>query len=149
MNTRTEVSAGGVIYREGDGGGLEVALILTHEGRWQLPKGWVEDGETREAAAQREVEEEAGVRGRVIGLIETIDYWFKPTYEAEPVRIHKFVHFYLLQYESGSTEGHDDEVQDARWVDVDEAIDRLSFAGERGVAIKARDALRKVRAEHA
>lgn len=148
LPTRIEVSAGGVVYRDLGSGAVEVALILTHEGRWQLPKGWVEDGETPEGAALREVEEEAGIRGRVVGPIETIDYWFTPTYESEPVRIHKFVHFYLLEYDSGSTENHDDEVQEARWVALDEAVGRLSFAGERGVVTKVREALRKVKEPH-
>ena len=44
MLTRTEISAGGIVYRVRGSGGLEVALIRVPEGRWQLPKGWVEEG---------------------------------------------------------------------------------------------------------
>jgi 8-oxo-dGTP pyrophosphatase MutT (NUDIX family) len=149
MKTRTEVSAGGVVYRLADNGGFDVVLILTHEGRWQLPKGWVEAGEQPREAAIREAREEGGVHSTAIGEIDVIDYWFRPTYEAEPVRIHKFVHFFLLRYEGGSTDDHDDEVQSARWVSIDEAASMLAFDGERGVLEKARDALKKVEAENA
>ena len=73
------------------------ALIgrLDRRGRllWSLPKGHVEEGETAEDAAVREVEEETGIRGRVIAPLGTIDYWFV----AEDRRIHKTVHHYLLE----------------------------------------------------
>lgn len=149
MKTRTEVSAGGVAYRASQDGTFDVVLILTHEGRWQLPKGWVEDGESPASAAQREVREETGIETTVIGPIDTIDYWFRPTYEPEPVRVHKFVHFFLLRYEGGSTSDHDDEVQLARWVSIDDAEHTLSFDGERSVVKKAREALQETLSEHA
>nr|MDT0666237.1 NUDIX domain-containing protein [Micromonospora sp. DSM 115978] len=59
---------------------------------WSLPKGHVEGGETNEQAAVREVAEETGVVGQVIGTLGTIDFWFV----AGRSRIHKTVHHYLL-----------------------------------------------------
>lgn len=142
METRTEVSAGGIVFRR-ETDELEVALILTHEGRWQLPKGWVEEGEPHETTAVREVREEAGLDASIVGPIDTIEYWYTSTYEPVPARIHKYVHFYLLRYESGSTADHDDEVQEARWFPLDEAVNRLAFDGERKIMELARVALRK------
>jgi 8-oxo-dGTP pyrophosphatase MutT (NUDIX family) len=144
MDTRDETSAGGVIFRLRDGGGIDVALIKTHEGRWQLPKGWVEEGEAHASTAQREVREETGLDGEVVGPIDSIDYWFISHYDPNPARIHKRVHFFLLRYTGGSTDDHDDEVQDARWVEIAEALRLLSFDGERKVMAKAQDALEAV-----
>lgn len=143
MKTRTEVSAGGVTFR-GEAGRYEVAIIHTHEGRWQLPKGWVERDEQPEAAAIREVREEAGVEAELVGPLDTIEYWYKSTYDPEPARVHKFVHFFLLRYLGGSTEDHDHEVRDARFVEIGEALRLLSFPNERKVVERARDALEAV-----
>jgi 8-oxo-dGTP pyrophosphatase MutT (NUDIX family) len=142
VKTRNEVSAGGVVFRAHDGGSFDVALIRTHEGRWQLPKGWVEEGEPCEQTAVREVREEAGVNAEVIAPLDTIEYWYRSTYDpGEPVRVHKFVHFFLLRYISGSTDDHDHEVQEARFVPIDDAVDMLAFPTECKVVELARKAL--------
>ena len=142
MKTRNEVSAGGVVFRAADGAGFEVALILTHEGRWQLPKGWVEAGESQEQTAIREVREEAGVEAELVGKLDSIEYWYRSTYDpGEPVRVHKFVHFYLLRYLRGSTDDHDHEVQEARFVEIGDAVRMLAFPSERKVVEMAHDAL--------
>jgi 8-oxo-dGTP pyrophosphatase MutT (NUDIX family) len=144
VKTRNEVSAGGVVFRAGEREGFDVALILTHERRWQLPKGWVEPNEEAEQAAIREVREEAGVDAELLGPLDTIEYWYRSKYDpGEPVRVHKYVHFFLLRYVRGSTDDHDHEVQDARFVPIDEAIELLAFPSERKVVDMARDALRE------
>ncbi len=147
METRQEVSAGGVAFRPREDGGFDVALIRTHEGRWQLPKGWVEDGEPLERTAVREVREEAGVDAEVIGPLDKIEYWYTTTYDPEPARVHKFVHFFLLRYTGGSTENHDHEVTEARWVDIETADRMLAFKDERRMVAMARDALRRATSE--
>ncbi len=145
MRHRLEISAGGVIYRPSNSES-EVCLISTQGGKaWQLPKGLIESGEEPEQAAKREVSEETGLQGDLVEPLEKIEYWYLWTEEGERVRIHKFVHFYLLRYTSGSTDDHDDEVVEARWVPIDEARKLLSFENERNVlelaakAIAARD----------
>lgn len=121
--------------------GYDVALIRTHEDRWQLPKGWIEDGEGPERTAVREVREEAGVDAVVVGPLGRIEYWYNATYEPEPVRVHKFVHVFLLRYLGGSTEDHDHEVREARWVEIGEAERMLAFKDERRMMRLAREAL--------
>ncbi len=138
---RSEVSAGGVIYRRG-ADGIVFGLIATKgRTRWQLPKGKQEPGETLEVTAAREVAEETGLVGTVQAPLESIDIWFSVNDGGRPVRRHKLVHFYLLEYRSGSTADHDDEVDDARWFPADEALTVLTFPSERRVAARALELL--------
>jgi 8-oxo-dGTP pyrophosphatase MutT (NUDIX family) len=118
---------------------VQVAIVSVKPSlRWQLPKGIVDPGETPEITAVREVREEAGVETELLQLIETVQYWYRSMKYAKPVRYHKFVHFYLLEYRSGNVSGHDHEVSEARWVSIDEAIEMLAFQSERDVVEKAR-----------
>lgn len=104
---------------------------------WSLPKGHVEQGETAEDAAIREVEEETGIRGRVLAPLGTIDFWFV----ADDRRIHKTVHHYLLEAASGELSDDDIEVVKVAWVPLPEVGDRLAYADERALAVKAVDIL--------
>lgn len=142
MKTRTERSAGGVCYRS-SGAGPEIALIKTHEGRWQLPKGWIEDGEAPEAAALREVREEAGLEAEIVAPLDTIEYWYVSRYDPEPARVHKFVQFFLARCTGGSTDDHDDEVTEARWLPIEDAARTLSHEDERRIVAAARALLRE------
>lgn len=130
MDTRNETSAGGVVVLP-NGGSFDVVIIKTHEGRWQLPKGWIEEGESPEQAALREAREEAGIVAELVAPLDTIKYQFISKYDAEPARVFKRVHFFLLRYLSGTTDDHDDEVLEARWVAIDEALHLLTFKDER------------------
>jgi 8-oxo-dGTP pyrophosphatase MutT (NUDIX family) len=139
LPTKLQISAGGVAFRTVEGR-IEVALISVGEdNRWQLPKGIVDKGESTETAAVREVREEAGVNTRPLSLIDKIEYWYHG--KGERVRYHKFVYFYLLRYESGDVTNHDDEVNEARWVEIDEAIGMLAFESEKRIVEKARSSL--------
>lgn len=139
--TKTQVSAGGVIFRR-RGRGIQVALIsVGDEPRWQLPKGLVGRSETPEETALREAREETGLECEFVAPIETVEYWYFSGTGAARVRFHKFVHFYLLRYLSGDVSDHDHEVNEARWLRLDEAARLLAFKGERSVVEKAREML--------
>jgi 8-oxo-dGTP diphosphatase len=126
---RTAYSAGGVIYRVVEAQ-VEVALIATDRGgRWGLPKGHVNRGETAEAAALREVAEETGLEGEIIRHLATIEYWFR----AGSSRVHKYVDLFLIRYASGDVRPQETEVDDARWFPLDEALSLVSFERERDV----------------
>lgn len=137
LTTHDQVSSGGVAYREVDGR-IEIAVILTiDERRWQLPKGMIDDGETPEQAGSREVREEAGIDTELIGPIGRTEYWFIADRDGVRARFHKFVHWFLMRYVSGDVADHDHEVDEARWVDADEALKMLVFKNEREVVQKA------------
>lgn len=129
------ISSGGVLFRK-SGDQTEVVLIQTRADRWQIPKGGIEDGETREQAARREVREETGIDGEIVEHLETIEYWF--TAGTRRQKRHKSVHLFLLRYLGGDTRDHDDESIDARWFLIDDAMRKLSFANERHVLELAR-----------
>lgn len=138
---RSEVSAGGVIYRRGPEG-IAFGLIATKGNtRWQLPKGKQEKGEALETTAAREVAEETGLVGVVLAPLEAIDIWFSVNDGGRSTRRHKIVHFYLLEYRHGETTDHDDEVDDARWFPAEEALTRLTFPSERRIAARALEML--------
>ncbi len=139
--TKRQVSAGGVAFRR-RGSAVQVALVSVGEkARWQLPKGIVEPGESPETAAVREVREEAGVDAELVAPLQTVEYWYVAKEPEGPVRYHKFVHFFLLQYSSGDVADHDFEVNEARWVPLEEAKSLLAFANERSVLAEAAELL--------
>ena len=136
--TQQQVSAGGVAYRRLKSG-VEVAIIKVGPIiRWQLPKGIVDEGESPEQAAIREVREEAGINAVIEAPLEKIEYWYVSGKGADRVRYHKFVHFYLMKYRSGKTHDHDHEVIEARWVRLADAYRMLSFKSERELVEKAK-----------
>jgi 8-oxo-dGTP pyrophosphatase MutT (NUDIX family) len=137
VETLDQISAGGVAFRWADSQPEMVIVSVKPKLRWQLPKGIVDPGESPEVTAVREVKEEGGVETERLGLIETIEYWYRSVKNGKPVRFHKFVHFYLLEYRGGDVSNHDHEVEEARWVRFDEAVEMLEFKSEREVAEKA------------
>jgi 8-oxo-dGTP pyrophosphatase MutT (NUDIX family) len=136
---REQTSAGGVIFRR-DKERVEVVIVsVGGQNRWQLPKGLVDAGENPEITAVREAREEGGVSSEVVQLIETIEYWYAGLENGIRVRFHKRVHFYLLRYLSGNTKDHDWEVNEARWVPIEDATSQLAFDNERRVMERARE----------
>ncbi|WP_229566595.1 MULTISPECIES: NUDIX hydrolase [Rhodococcus] len=136
MRTVRETSAGGLVV-DGLGGPPEklcAALIgrTDRRGRllWSLPKGHIEQGETAEQTAMREVREETGVRSSVLAELGSIDYWFV----TEGRRVHKTVHHYLLRYLGGELSDADVEVTEVAWVPLRELRTRLAYADERKLA---------------
>jgi 8-oxo-dGTP pyrophosphatase MutT (NUDIX family) len=104
--------------------------------RWSLPKGHLEDGETAQEAAVREVAEETGIQGEIFGELGTIDYWFV----ADGRRIHKTVHHYLLRATGGELSDADIEVTEVAWVPLPDIGRRLAYPDERNL-VKGADRL--------
>jgi 8-oxo-dGTP pyrophosphatase MutT (NUDIX family) len=128
-----EYSAGGVVVRRMHGQPF-VAVVRVRDEILALPKGHPDGEESPEEAARREVREETGVEAEVVEKLGDIRYW----YARGGLRVMKIVSFFLFRYRSGSVEDHDHEVEEALWIPLDEAPDRLAYEGERRMVKTAR-----------
>ena len=138
MKTERQISSGGVIYRIVKGG-VEVALIAVKEGKvWCLPKGQVEKGENIARTAHREVKEETGLDGKIIKLIDHIQYFYAHKEAEETKRFFKIVYFFLMEYTQGDVKNHDSEVNDCQWFPIDDAIKLVEYKDEKEILKKAK-----------
>jgi len=135
-----EFSAGGVLVRRLRGRWWVAAIRPAGRppGLWALPKGRIDPGEGAEATAVREVREETGLVGVPLGKLLDVRYVY--TWEGE--RIFKIVSFFLLRYRHGRLgPEHAHEVDEARWLPLEDAPRLLAYGGERDAARRALAAL--------
>jgi 8-oxo-dGTP pyrophosphatase MutT (NUDIX family) len=136
LRTGSATSAGGIVVRFDDG---IPSLVIGARRRdrdvytWTLPKGTPNPGETREQTALREVGEETGLQVRITDVLDSIEYWFIQ----RGTRIHKTVHYFLMEPVGGDLADHDREFDDVRWVRFDQAPEFLTFETERALVARA------------
>jgi 8-oxo-dGTP pyrophosphatase MutT (NUDIX family) len=128
-----EFSAGGVVVRRMRGR-PHVAVVRVRDEILALPKGHPNGDESAEDAARREVREETGLDTELLEKLGDVRY----SYQRGGRRIRKSVAFYLFRYRSGSVNDHDHEVEEALWLPLDEAAERLAYKGEREMVDAAR-----------
>jgi len=136
VKSKREFSAGGVIFKGNKW------LVCKHSGyhKWVLPKGLVEEGESLKATAVREVEEECGIKTKIVAKIPEAEEY---TYTMDGVRIFKVVSYFLMEYVSGDIKDHDWEMEEVEWLPFKEAKRRLDFKGAR----KVMDSAKKIKEE--
>jgi 8-oxo-dGTP pyrophosphatase MutT (NUDIX family) len=133
-----EVSAGGLVI---DTSGTKGLLIGRRDVRdasgtkflWSLPKGHIEEGETPEQAAIREVKEETGIDSSISKSLGVIDFWFM----AGGKRIHKTVHHYLFSEVGGVISPQETEVDDVQWFPLDQIVSQLAYSDEKKLIAKS------------
>ncbi|HEX5589833.1 MAG TPA: NUDIX hydrolase [Candidatus Limnocylindrales bacterium] len=142
LRSATATSAGGIVVRV-EGGRPQLVAGLRrrdgdrHGGTWTLPKGTPNPGETLEQTAVREVEEESGLRVRIVAPLTSIEYSFIQG----GTRIHKTVHYFLMEPVGGDLADHDHEFERVRWVRFEDARSLLTFDTERQLVESAAAAL--------
>jgi len=124
---KREFSAGGVLIK-----GSEVLLIKNPAGVWTFPKGNIEEGETPEETAVREVLEETGVEGKILKDLGVINYW----YQLKGEKVFKSVRYYLMEYVKGEPRPSW-EVEDARFFPLSEAERMIRYKGDKEILSKA------------
>ncbi len=138
---RNAMSAGGVVYRW-NGPQVEVVLVARPKQQlWALPKGTPEPNESVEETAIREVSEETGLEVRVEREIGSIEYWY--AIADEHVRVRKVVHHFLMTAVGGDVARHDHEYDVVEWVDIQEALARMSYQNERRIVERAEALIRE------
>ncbi|MCE5194103.1 MAG: NUDIX hydrolase [Nitrospiraceae bacterium] len=146
VSLQAQVSSGGVISRN-TSGISEIALIAVKGGNiWCLPKGIIEKNESQEKAAVREVQEETGLKGKVIEKIGEISYWY--FIKDKNIRTRKTVHFFLMSYVDGKTEDHNWEVDSAEWFAIDQALEKVSYKGDKEIIEKAKKMLEDINSKN-
>jgi 8-oxo-dGTP pyrophosphatase MutT (NUDIX family) len=133
-----EVSAGGLVV---DSTGTRGLLIARRDQKdqtrliWSLPKGHIEEGETPELAALREVAEETGITSEIARSLGVIDFWFM----ASGKRIHKTVHHFLFKEVGGSLKPQVTEVDDVAWIPLEEIVTKLAYPDEKKLIARSGD----------
>jgi len=127
-----EVSAGGLVIDHSGKNGLLIGRIDHKDASgkrilWSLPKGHIEEGETPEQAALREVAEETGIESAIERSLGVIDFWFM----AGGKRIHKTVHHYLFRETGGVLAPQESEVDEVGWFPLAEIVERLAYPDEK------------------
>lgn len=119
-----EPTAGGIIFRHGKKG-VEILLIQDAKDRWTIPKGHIEEGETAQQAARREIGEEAGLTDiDIIGWLDKIHFRYR--------RIDKLVlmttQIYLVKAK-GDTDAikKEDWMNGIKWFPFHEALDAIEY----------------------
>ncbi len=141
-----EFSAGGVVFKnDSDKILILVAQHSQHHG-WVFPKGLIDDDkkghkETHEEAALREVEEETGVKGRILKPLSPVTYWY--VWEKEEIK--KTVYYFIMEYVSGDITEHDMEMENVEWLSIDEVENRLTFPTDKKVWQEAKELIAKIK----
>ena|SRR3990172_597114 len=160
-----EFASGGVVFKKVKGKGLKVKVLwliaksssseIYPESYWRLPKGWLDDeddgkspgpitrGEKKateeelQKGALREVEEEGGVKAKIISKLGTDKFFFTSSGE----RILKFVTYFLMEWTRDLPEGFGFETSEVAWLGYGKARKRLKHNGEKNILDKAKKIL--------
>ena len=134
VDARIERSAGGVVVRL-LGGTWHVLLIRDPYGKWSLPKGHMEGGESMREAAAREVEEETAIRPDLVGpKIDTVDWTFRHGDDT----VHKYCTFFLMRSRAGDPAPRREEgITDCAWLPLSDAAARIVYDDTRAVVLRA------------
>ena len=139
LRSTTATSAGGIVIRQQSGVPEFVAgrRRRDHAHTWTLPKGTPIPGETTEQTALREVGEETGLEVRIVARFDSINY----TFIQRGTRVHKTVHYFLMEPTGGDLSRHDHEFEAVRWVPFADAEGLLTFETERALVARAAAAI--------
>lgn len=134
-----EVSSGGIVFF-----GNSILLLKKYNGDWVLPKGRIEHGETKEAAALREVYEEAGVKGEIVSYIGQAQYEFRNLRHNE--QVYKTVHWFLMKTNNTHCQPQREEgFIGASFVHINKAVKIVKYEDELKIIKKSIEYMNNLR----
>ena len=135
-----EAEAGGVVYRITKAGKLQIVLFQDVRDRWTIPKGHIEEGETAQESAIREISEEVGLFG-----VEPICWLGKVNFRYRRVNSLVIINMQTYLFKAGKDETLKKEewMHDVRWFDFDEAVDKVAYEDVAKLILLARKRLRQ------
>lgn len=128
------ISAGGIVVRNNPNKQI-LLTIFTHIKGLGFAKGHVEDGETFEQAAIREVTEETGLTE--LSIVKKLGVYSKIATERNGTPVEKDIHMYLMETDNPNFHQEAEEKHD--WFDIDEAIRQMAVDEDRNFLIKIKD----------
>ena len=120
-----EPTAGGIVFRRDKDGNVEFLLIQDHKDRWTIPKGHIEEGETAQETAKREIGEEAGLHEvDMLGWLGKIHFRYR--------RVDKLVlisqQVYLMRVKTDGNEIKKEEwMNGIKWFKFHDALEQIEY----------------------
>ena len=121
----SETTSGGIVFRRDKSGKAEILLIQDAKKRWTIPKGHVEPGEEPRATAEREIQEESGLKQmRVLNWLGKVDF----RYRRNKTLVLMAMHIYLVEALGNTNELKPEAwLNDIKWFPSNEAIDKIEY----------------------
>ncbi len=130
-----ESSCGAVVFRNIAGETRYLLIKNKRSANWGFPKGHIENGETKEETAKREVLEETGIRIKIIpGFVSTSEYTIQG-------KVEKSVSIFVASTSDTQTKIQQEEIEDYIWLNYAKAIKTLKFENDRSILEKANEFL--------
>ncbi len=131
MKVKFQASAGGIVYKKTAKGLLWLITQHSQHKGWTFPKGLIGDkdkNEDQQTAALREVEEEGGIKVKIVDPQPVVVTY---AFQFGGFLIKKTVYYYLMEYLSGNPDDHDWEVSEAKFITEKEMRNKLSFKSDK------------------
>lgn len=120
-----EPTAGGVVFRRNQNGGLEILMIQDAKNRWTIPKGHIEEGERPEQTAEREIQEETGLKKvKVMDWLGKINF----RYRRQNSLVLMTTQIYLVKALGDTDDIQKEEwMNGIKWFDSHEALETIEY----------------------
>lgn len=120
-----ETTSGGIVFRHGKSGKLEILLIQDAKNRWTIPKGHVEPNEEPRKTAEREIREETGLKDmKVMNWLGKVNF----RYRRNHTLVLMTMHIYLVEGKGDTDDlNPEDWLTDIKWLSANDAVDKIAY----------------------